>query len=237
MSTAFAHLPIVTDGLVFSIDAYNRKSYVSGGTVYDLTTSNITGGTINGVTFDNFAWDFNGSSDYINFDEIDYLVNGFDENSPYSIDVWVNFGDVSTQQWFLSTTDTGSNNGVNMWVESGGIRFGNSSPTINVASIIHNTTTTLLTDTWYNIVGIKDDSGLTTSAFKLFINGGQESVVDTLNNYVGSMTPDGILWLGKRRYLTGNPCDVKISQLKIYNKPLTSQQVLQNYNALKGRFI
>jgi len=62
-------IPIVNDGLAFSIDAYNRKSYVSGDTLtYDLSYNDVSYGTlINGVGFNNNTWTFDGVNDYIDF--------------------------------------------------------------------------------------------------------------------------------------------------------------------------
>ena len=46
MGSSFAHQPIIIDGLSFSIDSYNTKSYVSGSTSVSDLTINTTGGTL-----------------------------------------------------------------------------------------------------------------------------------------------------------------------------------------------
>jgi hypothetical protein len=52
-------IPAVTDGLIFSVDAYNTKSYVSGDTTaYDLTINGYNGTLTNGVPFDVNTWTF-----------------------------------------------------------------------------------------------------------------------------------------------------------------------------------
>ena len=44
---------IVTDGLVLHLDAGNRRSYVSGSTIWtDLVNNSRTGSLVNGPTFD-----------------------------------------------------------------------------------------------------------------------------------------------------------------------------------------
>jgi hypothetical protein len=187
--------------------------------------------------YDGKDFNFDGAGDYIDLGVIDYLSSGFDENSEYSIECWVNFDDVTTTQWFVATTNSSSNNGINMWIQSNAIRFGNSSPTANVASIIYNTTTTLATGNWYHIVGTKDSSGFTTSAFKLYINGSQESTGITLNNYAGTMVSDGLLWLGKRRFSGNQPTNFKLSNFRLYDRTLSSSEVLQNYNTTKGSYL
>ena len=66
--------PIVTDGLVFAVDAANYKSYQGSGTTWtDLASSN-NGTLTNGPTFDSGnggSIDFDGSNDYIDFGDFD----------------------------------------------------------------------------------------------------------------------------------------------------------------------
>jgi hypothetical protein len=61
--------PIVTDGLVFAVDAGNLVSYENGsGITYSLTGS-LSGSLVNGVGYSNGNggnWDLDGSDDYIN---------------------------------------------------------------------------------------------------------------------------------------------------------------------------
>jgi hypothetical protein len=73
MGTRFGFQNIVTDGLVFSLDSYNIKSYVSGNTdTYNLVSNNVSGGTlVNGVGFSEKEWTFDGVSEVI---ETDYSL-------------------------------------------------------------------------------------------------------------------------------------------------------------------
>jgi len=62
--------PIVTDGLVFAVDAGNLVSYESGSTTTYNLTSSINGTLTNGVGFvPNYkgGWEFDGVDDWINF--------------------------------------------------------------------------------------------------------------------------------------------------------------------------
>ncbi len=66
---AFFYSPnVVTDGLVFAVDAANKKSYPGSGTTWtDLAGSN-NGALTNGPTFDsgnNGNIVFDGSNDYV----------------------------------------------------------------------------------------------------------------------------------------------------------------------------
>ena len=62
---------MVTDGLIFYLDAANPRSFVSGSTSwYDMTRNSNNGTLTNGPTYDSSnggAVVFDGSNDYINF--------------------------------------------------------------------------------------------------------------------------------------------------------------------------
>ena len=89
--------------------------------------------------------------------------------------------------------------------------------------------TTLTTGKWYNIVGVQ----LSGISRKLYING----VLD------GTSTSDfGTTPAGSENWMIGQATGVsmwldgQIANATIYNKALTAAEVLQNYNAHKGRF-
>jgi hypothetical protein len=100
MSTAFAQLPIVSDGLIFSIDAYNTKSYVSGDTtIYDLNKNSNNGTLTNGVSFDGSVLSFDGTNQWIDF--LDQNIAAFDYGDPFSVDFWVKRPNVTSQDMII----------------------------------------------------------------------------------------------------------------------------------------
>ena len=72
---SFSYSPkIVTDGLVFYVDAANPNSYVSGNTTVDSLVGDISDSLLNGVNFSpnrQGIWVFDGVDDYI-----EVLANG-----------------------------------------------------------------------------------------------------------------------------------------------------------------
>jgi hypothetical protein len=82
---------IVTDGLVFYVDAGNEDSYAGSGTTWtDLVGSN-NGTLTNGPTYDlgnGGSIDFDGSDDYAAFSSSATLVPGSDD---YSIVFWAKY--------------------------------------------------------------------------------------------------------------------------------------------------
>ena len=88
------------------------------------------------------------------------------------------------------------------------------------------TTTTTLTNVWYNIVAVRSSgisylylNGILEGTFTGAVNTASSPSEYRLGNYVAS------------NYLSGN-----IANNIIYNRALTASEVLQNYNATKGRF-
>jgi hypothetical protein len=213
---------VVTNGLVLALDAANPKSYVSGSTTWNDLSGNGNNGTLtNGPTFSSE----NGGS--IVFDGVnDYIT------TPNIIGGATNY---SAEFWFKLNTNTA---GVEKWLgsqySSGGIGrvifmvFTNN----KIRNFINGTSfdggTTIQTNTWYHAVftrnatgsgtiylnGVLDGSGtLSTTAVQNqpYINGGTTSFSD--------------------RWVNG-----QIPITKLYNRALTSDEVLQNYNGQKSRF-
>ena len=83
--------PIVTDGLIFAVDAANKKSYPGSGTaINDLSSNDVDGVLTNGPTFDSGnggSIAFDDTNDYITFGNTSTL--NFEWNEPHSIEVWL----------------------------------------------------------------------------------------------------------------------------------------------------
>jgi hypothetical protein len=213
--------PIVTNGLVLSLDASNTLSYPRTGTTWkDLSGNNNNGTLTNGPTFSN---DGGGS---IVFDGVNDYVNVFTNsniplsNSQYSITVWFNanvFGGGGLVGWGAY----GITNGVNAFRFNGnGFRhywWGND---LDVGL-------NMSTGVWYNATalynGINRQIWLNTSLI----------IQDTP---VGHNVPYATnLAIGSTNNLT-EFFNGRLGLVQIYNKGLSSQEISQNYNALKTRF-
>jgi hypothetical protein len=231
-------LPIVTDGLIFSIDPYNTKSYVSGSTTaYGLTKDKEVGTLVNGVTYDD-SWGFNGTNQEIT------INTGFGVNPPslpITIDFWVYVPNgVSNGGWVA--LDTNSTNYYGVSIQGSGtnqaslhIGDGGGTGTGNRKSIV--TVSTIPTDEWVHITAIyRNPVGNDISCY--------------INTVDAGGTPDGsggaIAWssdssartrLGESWGLGSFYGEVFISQVNVYNKELSSDEMSQNHNALKYRFV
>ena len=207
---------IVKDGLVFSIDAANPRSYPgSGTTVTDLNgTSN---GTMSGTTFNssNFGvFNFDGSSDEIDFSNLNITGN-------FTISLWADTNSTSYQSaiQLSNSTTTGTNDStifVRNTYENNRWGFYDGSTVLKG--------TVLDLNRWYNLVMTKS-----STTYTIFLNAEQENQ-NTKNN----INIEDFL-IGRRSYsnfyYNGN-----IATTQIYNRALSAAEVKQNYNALKGRF-
>jgi hypothetical protein len=229
---------VVTDGLVCYIDAANIKSYPgSGTTCVDLTSNGNNGTLTNGPTFDSANGGsivFDGVNDSINFNDND----GLDGFSEYTLSAWVYINSFATynaifHKWgwggyayFLGIWDGFGLNkqifvGENYGVDTGG-EVGN-------YGVVSNSS--LSTGIWYNITYTS-----TTAHRKCYINGTLDK--SDVNDWRGGNIINSGYDLNIGTHADAPEyTNCKISNITIYNRALSDDEVLQNYNAIKNRFI
>ena len=77
----------------------------------------------------------------------------------------------------------------------------------------------------------RDDSN-----WYLYVNGIQ--VATKVDNFTGSITNSQEVWIGLSAYLGGSyQYNGSIAQILIYNRVLSSSEILQNYNCNSSRYI
>lgn len=216
MATSFAFKPIVTDGLVLYLDASNTKSYSGMGSVwYDLSRENNS--TILGPTFSSEnggLFNFDGVNDYISF-------------QPLSSNLTTNN---LSFEWILKYTPNG--NFQNIFACGNTTTFDiyiipDGNLRVYSSSNFDSTNINLLSNILYFIT-----ITTTNSSVCFYINGNliQEipATISTASNF-----PDPKIGYNLSLY----PLNANLYQFKCYNRKITSEEVLQNYNALKNRFI
>jgi len=220
---------IVTDGLVLYLDAGKAESFGGDGTTWrDLSGNGNTGTLVNGVGYsgsDGGSLSFDGVNDYVN------LGDFYDNTSSITINSWVYLNSSlpaysTTFRTIISkgphpTQDYGlyfnSTNNVIVWIiNSGNIRLETPNNSIN-KGVWNNISVTLST----SMVGIYLNGTLLTSTNSVTTI--PSSTKQFLIGYDGDSGDD--------RYWNGN-----ISQVSIYNRALTPQEIQQNYNATKYRY-
>ena len=227
---------IVKDGLVLNLDAAKRDSYPGTGTTWrDISGNQLTGSLVNGPTFNSDnggSLVFNGTNDY---------VTGFGNTSTFSfiqntgiftLNIWVRITDLTAGRYFL-----GNNDGTTALK---GFSLGYDTTNSRLALILTNgvggvATLTMrrnffVTDTNWMLVTYAGN-GTNCSLYKNGIF--QATSVDYGVLSTGDSTRE--LGVGRPNNLTGTFIG-NISTLQIYNRPISAQEVLQNYNATKSRY-
>jgi hypothetical protein len=224
-------LDIITDGLVFYVDAGNDKSYPGfGSNCYDLTSNGNNGTLENGPTFD-----FNGPSSFV-FDGVNDFIN-VNYNSSFNLTQ-----DFTMGVWVKTSSYTNNYQGIFNLFDQTPITYNGFGITINdqfkkYTLLVAGSSGSFeyiyadddfILDDWYFICGVN-----VSGTSYLYVNGVQQvdtstlSIVAPLNNLrMGNFydTPFGLF--------NGN-----ISQGLLYNRALTPQEILHNYNKLKWRFL
>ena len=230
--------PIITDGLVFNMDAANRASYPkTGTTATDTVSDNV--GTLNGTTFstvDNGIFDFDGVDDNIG---LSTNIN-FDKTDPFTINSWVKVNSVGGSDYdvvITNQTNSGNYRGYYLQIGASGIIRLIFRSTLS-DRFFFDTSATLSAGAWSNVCVTYDGNNLSSSG-KAFINGVGVSISETTSTSAISGTTNGIITpiIGSRQTgASSNPFNGDIGNIQIYNRSLSSTEVLHNYNALKSRF-
>ena len=206
---------VIQDGLVLNLDAGASTSYPGSGTTWtDLSGNGNTGTLVNGPTYSSANGGsivFDGSNDYAT------ITNNSLPTGNYTINCWVKTPSVIpvTQYDMIISTSQ------NFWylgIYLDKFTIDNNDGTFRFGS-------TLSASTWYNVVVTR--SGSTDTAY---INGVSQGT------NTNSATLSGNWEIGRWAYSPSHYWNSDIAQVSIYNRALTADEILQNYNALKGRF-
>jgi len=211
---------LIQNGLVLCLDASNTKSYSGSGTTWrDLSGNNNDGTLTNAPTFSNLDrgfFSFNGSSNFI--------------STPVNIDANTN----TLSAWFNPRTTSG---GVRSIITSDngnydkGFGINNGQWSINIGdSEIYTGSFTI--NNWYYGVIVYSSTNIEffINGNRIYSKGSAQGSTTGANVSVGNATypNNGI----GSRFFNGY-----ISFCKIYNRALSTIEILQNYNATKGRFL
>jgi hypothetical protein len=215
---------IVDDGLTFAIDAGSTRSYPgSGTTVTDLSgTNNVT---LSGV---GFATNNGGVFTYDGVDD-QGTAGDFFNYQAFTINLWVKPG--STQVQYADILDNDHNGNRNWVLQQNSNNQNVYSFGVHGASYENSYTGnfTLTAGDWVNLTFTYD--GTRVRGYNngvLFATG---AALGTTINYSAQDFHIG-RWGGGGRYWEG-----EYGPLYCYNTVLNAAQILQNYNALKSRFI
>jgi hypothetical protein len=243
---------IVRDGLVLYLDAGSPNSYQGIGTIWkDISKVNQNNGTlINGPTFNsgnNGSIVFDGTNDYVNLGDSDLFsfTSGGGVDLPFTIGCWVRlnaYGSGAALYFILLSKSRYLLPGgwTREWI------FGHTNSSgilvtlfVNDFNSIGKTVGSPLSLNTWNYCVCTYNGNETVGGLSIYINGILQSTSNiTAGTYTGMSNTTVPVEIGRQNntggdsgYLNGN-----ISSVQLYNRALTPSEVLQNYNATKGRF-
>ena len=231
---------MIQNGLVLALDAADRNSYISGSTTWtDISGNNTNGTLINGPTFSSAnggSLFFDGTNDYITLPS---TIIPATSNWTYSS--FFNFNQLVTGSVLYSQYIAIGNNGRLIIRLSDAVQntsqfalFLGSGTGYSSTSIYTNTTASINTN--YNLTIVRSSQ----YTYNIYVNG----VFDTGSTtaftanilqttpVIGGINIGGV----NPTPATADFLNGRIYSTTIYNRALSAQEVLQNYNATKTRF-
>jgi hypothetical protein len=222
---------ILTNGLVLALDTADKKSYIGSGTAWnDLSGNNNTGVLTNGPTFNSTNGGsivFDGTNDYIVVNDSTSLQVA----DTFTVSAWIKATSLSSRHGVFSTRAT---NPAGAWQFEVGI--GNSGTnritlTGSGTFIADSVDNVITANVWTHICVVKINNA--TQGATLYVNGVSQSTSITTGYTISNNSDEKRIGIGtaSSQYFPGS-----IALINLYNRALTTTEVLQNFNALRGRF-
>jgi hypothetical protein len=240
MSTAEGGGNVVQDGLRYYLDASNPKSYAGGTYIQDLSRLQYSGGTlIGGASYSSSnqgCITFDGIDEYIALDNNVAFANNAISN--YSFSVWIsptnliNSSNSNIYMIFEAQNTLGgglTDNYLQITPSTlGKMSFSTFNPPGND---LLTTTNVWEANKWYNITCTYN---FTTFTKSIYVNGILENS-NTAVSYFNTRHFFNLLAYSnptKQWFFPG-----RLGNFMLYTKTLTATEVLQNYNAMKYKYI
>ena len=211
---------MVQDGLVLSLNANDRLIYISGSTTWNDVSGRGNNGTLtNGPTF-NLG---NGGS--IVFDGVDdYVLHpSLDLGTTCSWGLWINYDRANNSNEAFVVLGANINNRYNLFYNFPDKTFYIGYGSNNFGSFSYNAG--LNANTWYNITHVREGN-ITT----IYLNGSSIGIITKVSSVSSVFSVIGTETTNT--YFS----NMRLSSTHYYNRALSAQEVLQNYNATKSRF-
>jgi len=233
-----SYVPLVTSGLILNWDIQNASSYGGTGTTITDLQGNSNGTLVGTIDYTS------GTPNYLNVQggTTEYIVSATNLN-PYlspantgtsiSHFVWVyptGNGVIVNEQG--TTTPATSWHDTQIEIVSGALKF----RLWNLASPYLTSNTSLTLNTW-NYIGLTYDG----TTFRGYLNGVQVASTSPFTRLSPGNNGAGLYYsLGATDTITnmgdGNGATFRFGAFQVYNKGLSSTEVLNNYNATKGNY-
>ena len=222
---------IIADGLVFNIDAANRASTIPSSATtkaFNTLDTSISGSFVNDTIYDSStippSYAFDGTADYIEITNLNVL-NGL---STCTFSCWGK-KTASNKDLVVGAGTAETNSIYILWYLNGYVYFGTRATGATGFNINKNFAGDI--NNFHNFVGVYDQ-GIAS----LYINGILETGPTSGGPSALGSNIDETLKIGRLGNVTSYDTTGNIGPVHIYNRALSANEVLHNYNALKGRF-
>ena len=233
---------IIADGLILNMDAANRASTIpstSTDKTFNTVDTSISGSFVNDTIFDAStitpSYAFDGVADYINCGPLTSFLSNV---SQFSISLWVKVDDTGESRWAGKHQNT--SNWISCQLNSNNfIYFSNHNGSVGAGYCGFEAVSSgkITPGNWYNYVGVFDGTlSVNADRLKIYWNSEKQTVTTTgtITSTTSNFTSNPDFRIGGDGY--SDNADGNIGCAQIYNRALSSTEVLHNYNALKGRF-
>lgn len=228
---------IITNGLVSYFDAGYQPSFPTTAQTRwgDVSGYNNNGDLTNGPTFSTDGGGsivFDGVNDFINNIGATSAFTFIQNTAIFTIDVWVKPNLLGTAMYFMGNNDgTTNNKGFYLGKLANDRLWLSITRGVSSQYVLNHQVIGFFTDTnWVNITISCD--GVTSTAYKNGVQFGTTESVGTLSTGNSQRS----LGLGRINDFNNQYWNGGISTVRIYNRSLSSSEILQNYNAQKSTF-
>ena len=209
----------------FTINTRSANTVAGGGGLLDLSGNNYNSNLTTVSSFDSSGYYFNGSSDYIDLgSDITFKSSG-----GWSVSSWFNLTQVVSgnlynfigasaityNSWYWTVYQSK----LALWnISPGGWYYGS---------------TTIQANTWYNAVLVCSYDG---TQYQMYLNGVAESGTHVTYAWNASYSGLKIGYVGRGDASNGRYFYGKYPNFQVYNRALTADEVLQNFNATRKTY-
>ena len=235
---------IVTNGLILNYDMSDyRSNPFTGTSITDLSGIGTTGTLVNGPTYSSENGGMitlDGTNDYLE------ISSSYTQNftAGTTVDVWIKFNAVSRFGRILDINDGAASNTVYLSIfrydTTGSVVLeARSSTTQATQNGVRTTNNVISNGTIQNFTFVIQGGTTDTvsSNPKIYLNGQEQSLTlyGSVNPYVPYIV-NKYAWIGRSAFAGDSYNSANMYSFRMYNRALTDQEVLQNYNATKTRF-
>lgn len=219
---------VVLDGLQLWLNAADSASYSGSGTTWtDLSQNGYNTTLVGAPIYNSTYFTFNGTTQY---DDTNQSI----ASETFSVGAWFRTSAAGIKMILSKESLAGNPWNYRIWMNNGQI-FGDISQVVTQASL-SSPLTTYNDGAWYLVFFTRDDSN-----WYLYVNGSQ---INTRSDpFVGSITNAQEVWIGRSAFQQGglSPSGSyqytgDIGQIFIYDRAITAQEVLQNYNVTRTTY-